>query len=82
MIIYNVTFDLTAVIARLKKFRLKEFNSMYPTIFVEADNPDDACYLAYCRVSEIILKQDESSETSKMLKEMMHEIKVTRVKPK
>ena len=82
MIIYNVTLDLTLVIARLKEFRLGEFNSLCPTVFTEAGNPDDACYFTMCRFSDIILKQKETATTALLLKDVLHDIRITKVRPK
>lgn len=82
MIIYNVTLDLTLVIARLKEFRLGEFNSLCPTVFTEAGNPDDACYFTMCRFSDMILKQKETATTALLLKDVLHDIRITKVRPK
>ena len=82
MIIYNVTLDLTLVIARLKEFRLGEFNSLCPTVFTEAGNPDDACYFTMCRFSDMILKQNETATTALLLKDVLHDIRITKVRPK
>lgn len=79
MIIYKVTIDLTLVMPRLKSFRLGEFNSLQPTVFTEASNPDDACYFTICRFSETILKQKETATTAILLKDMLHDIRITRV---
>ena len=55
MKIYKVELDLSLVISRLKKYKLQQYNSTHPTVFVQADNPDDACHLAYYQLAEIIL---------------------------
>ena len=49
--------DLSLVMSRLKKFRLGEYSSNFPTIFVDARDPDEACHLAYFKLVEIIQKQ-------------------------
>jgi hypothetical protein len=66
-------------ISRLKKFNLREFNSPYPVIFVEAKDPDDACYKCFCLFTENILKQDESKETAKLIKDILPDVRVTKV---
>ena len=80
MIIYKVTLDLTIVIPSLKNFRLGEFNSLYPTVFTEAKNPDDACYFTICRFSETILKQKETASTAILLKDLLHDVRITKVR--
>jgi hypothetical protein len=82
MIIYNVTLDLTLVMGRLKNFRLGEFNSLCPTVFTEASNPDDACYFTICKFSDTILKQKETASTAILLKDILYDIRITRVRPK
>ena len=79
MKIYVLEFDMTSVLPRLNRFRLKEFNHERPYIFVEADNPDDACYLGYCKLSEILLKQDESTETAILIKDIINDISIKKV---
>jgi len=80
MKLYKVKMDLTLVMTRLKKFRLKEYNDVSPTIFVEARDPDEACHLAYYRLVEILLKQDNSKETSLLAKDILFDITIREVK--
>ena len=79
MKIYVAEFDMTLALPRLKRFNLGIFNYTFPIIFVDADNPDDACYLAYCKFSEIILKRDESRETALFIKDIINDIRLRRV---
>lgn len=79
MKIYNVILDMNGVLPRLKKFRLKEFNDNFPNILIEAEDPDDACYSVYCKLSETLLKQEESVETAKLIKEISEQIRITKV---
>lgn len=77
--LYTVELDMTLVTGRLVKFRLQEFNSNNPSFFVEANDPDDACYFTICKFSEIILKQDESLETAKLLQQVIEDIRIKKV---
>ena len=47
---------LTLVMPRLKKYTLEDYNSSTPIIFVEAKDPDDACYKAMHKLASKILK--------------------------
>jgi len=67
--------DLLLVMGRLAKFNLGEYNSPYPTIFVEAKDPDEACYNALYKLVEIILKQDDSKKTSELVKDLVQDIR-------
>jgi len=79
MKIYVIEFDMSLVLPRLKRFNLGLFNYTYPIIFIDADNPDDACYLAYCKFSETLLKQDESTETALFIKDIINDIRIRKV---
>lgn len=79
MKIYIVKFDLLLVMNRLKRFDLKEFNSVEPSVFVEAENPDGALYEAYCMFSDTILKQSETKKTAIFLNNILHDVRVTKV---
>ena len=76
MKIYKVELDLSLVISRLKKYKLQQYNSTHPTVFVQADNPDAACHLAYYQLAEIILKQDLSSETALFVREILFDVSI------
>lgn len=79
MKIYVLKFDLSLVHSRLKKFRLREFNSENPTLFIEAPNADEACYLGYCKFADTILSQDSSPSTVKLIKDVENDIRITKV---
>jgi hypothetical protein len=79
MKIYMVQLDCSLVMSRLRKFNLREFNSEYPILFAEAADPDEACYLIYCKFSETILKQDDSVETARLINSALRDIRITKV---
>ena len=79
MKIYKLYMDLSLVMSRLKKFRLGEYSSNFPTIFVDARDPDEACHLAYFKLVEIILKQDASPEASALAKDILYDITIRKI---
>mgnify|MGYP001453379501 FL=1 len=72
--------DLSLVMSRLKRFNLGEYSNTYPTIFIEARDPDEACHLATYKLVEIILKQDHSPETSSLAKDILYDITIRKIK--
>ena len=44
---------MSLVISRLKNYRIYEYNSNAPIIFVEADDPDGACFKATHNLFEV-----------------------------
>lgn len=79
MKIYKVELDLSLVISRLTKYDLQQYNSSRPTVFVQAENPDDACHLAYYQLAEIILRQDLSTETALFIRDLLFDVSVKNV---
>lgn len=79
MKIYTVRLDMTYVLGRLKKFQLREFKVQFPILFIEAKDPDDACYFTMCKFSELLLKQKESVETAQLIKTLQNDIRITKV---
>jgi len=70
---------LTLVIPRLKKYELEDYNSSTPIIFVEAKDPDDACYKAMHKLAQKILKSDHSVETLNFIKDIFNDIRIIKI---
>jgi hypothetical protein len=60
---FKLSIDLSDLQADLKKFKLKEFSLPFSIIFIEENNPDDACYELLSRLMKLILSQDNSIGT-------------------
>lgn len=71
--------SLSLVMAKIKHYNLKEYKHMNPIIFVEAKDPDEACYKATNMFMSIILDQDNSIETIGFLKDLLHDIRVIKI---
>lgn len=82
MKIYVIKIDMTNVLDRLKKFKLQEFNHEYPEIFIEAQDPDEACHLCHCKFAETILRNDSSTSTANFIKELENDFRILKVKCK
>ena len=79
MVLYKVYMDLSLVINELTKFRLHQYNSAFPILFVEAANPDEACFKATYNLLQIILSQDNSVEARLLCREIKNNIRVLKV---
>lgn len=60
---FKLSIDLSDLQPDLKRFALKEFSLPFITIFIEEDNPDDACYELLIKLIRLILSQDSSLNT-------------------
>ena len=79
MKIYTVVLDTSRILEQLKDFKLYEFKDETPIIFVEAPDPDEACYMTMCKFAEILLKQDESNETALLLYDVFFKLRIIKV---
>lgn len=52
--------DMSSVYPDIKHLKLKKYDSPFPTVFVSANDPDDACHLVIAQLLKIILDQDSS----------------------
>jgi|TARA_B100001939_G_C16727854_1_gene524102 hypothetical protein len=79
MKIYKVFLDMTLIITRLSKYRIYEYNHNTPIIFVDASDPDEACFKAIYRLIKRVLDQDSSEEAKQICKDIKHDVRVTKV---
>jgi hypothetical protein len=57
---YKLMLDISNVYRSIKHLKLKEYNGPFPTIFVSAKDPDDACKIAIDNLIYMIISQDPS----------------------
>jgi hypothetical protein len=79
MKMYKLHVDMYLILPRLKKFRLGDYNSVTAIVFVEAKSADDACGIVWDQFVDMIQKQDNSTETNLLLKDLKDDFKVMKV---
>lgn len=60
---FKINIDLTDIFLHLLEYKLKEYPMPYLTLFIEAEDPDDACYELVKRIMNDILRKDNSIKT-------------------
>ena len=71
---------LELVIGRIAKYKLYEFNSIDPIIFVKADDPDGACFKANSKLASVIMEQRKKNKaTLNFIKEILSDVKIKRI---
>lgn len=79
MKIYKVHVCMTSVITRLKRYELEKYNNSISVIFMEADDPDDACYKATHDLAKILLKKDHSVDSINFIKEIINDVRILKI---
>jgi len=71
---------LELVMGRLNKYKLYEFSSTSPVIYVMAHDPDDACFKVSTKLIDVIFKQRKKNKTTlKFIKEILSDVRVKRI---
>ena len=73
---------MTLVLPRLIQFKLGKYNSYFPIIFVEGQDPDEACFKATYNLLQMILTQDGSVEARLLCREIKNDIRVIKIESK
>jgi hypothetical protein len=63
---YRIMLDISSIYHKIKHLRLKTYNSPFPTVFISADDPDEACRLVFDQLIKLIIDHDPSI-TSRIL---------------
>lgn len=76
---FKVSIDLSDLQTDLKRFVLREFSLPFSIIFIEEDNPDDACYELLTRLMKLILSQNNSIETRIMCRKIRQKLRIDKI---
>lgn len=76
---FKINIDLTDLFSILQQYHLKEYPIPFLTLFIEADNPDDACYDLVQRIITDVLRKDNSIMTRIFCKKIKKLIRFDRI---
>jgi len=78
---YKLYLDLGLIIRRLKKVKLEEYNSNNPIVFIDANDPDEACNKCFCNLSEKIMKSKRLTEAEmiELTNDLLHDMRIMKV---
>ena len=60
---YRIMLDISSIFGYIKHLHLRSYNSPFPTIFISASDPDDACCSVLDQLIKIIIDQDSTINT-------------------
>lgn len=78
---YRLEVDLLDVIGELITLDMLGYTMPFLTVFVEADNPDDACHAFYYRLKSAILNKDSSMEMRIFCRKITDLVRIDRIHP-
>lgn len=77
---FKVTLDLSSCYVYVKKFKLREFDAPFLTLFVQAEDPDEVCYEIVERLINQILREDNTITTRIICRKIKKLIRFDRIK--
>lgn len=60
MINFRIMLDISNIFNEIKHLKLKSYSTPFPTVFVSASDPDDACSICFNQLIKLIMDQDSS----------------------
>lgn len=76
---YRIMLDISSIYPYIKYLKLRSYNNPFPTIFISADNPDDACALVLNQLIKIIIDQDPSINMRLLCRKIKYEYRIDKV---
>lgn len=71
--------DISNIYKDISHLKLQSYNSPFPTIFISAQNPDDACNTVINNLLHMILKQDCSIKMRMICRKIRKYSKVDKI---
>jgi len=71
--------DISNIYLNIKHLKLKKYDSPFPTIFISAKDPDDACYIIIRNLINLIMNQDPSIDMRLICKKIKRECKIDKI---
>lgn len=79
MINFRIMLDISNIYPDIRHFKLRKYNSPFPTIFISAKNPDDACSMVINNLIDILMGQDCSIEVRIICRRIKREAKIDKI---
>jgi hypothetical protein len=71
--------DISSIYSKIKHLYLKTYNSPFPTIFISADDPDEACRLVFDQLIKLIIDQDPSITSRILCRRIKSECRIDKI---
>lgn len=71
--------DISSIYIDIKNFKLKKYDSPFPTVFISANDPDEACHFAISELVDLIMKKDPSISSRLLCRKIRKLAKIDKV---
>lgn len=68
---FEVKVNMAEVYPIIKGFKLREYSSLSPSVNVTATSPDNACFLVYKNLRDLLISQKVDSKVLEIVKSLI-----------
>jgi hypothetical protein len=76
---YRIMLDISSIYSKIKHLHLKSYNSPFPTIFISANDPDDACKTVFDQLITSIVFQDPSIKMRILCRKIKRQCRIDKI---
>lgn len=76
---YRLMVDISGVFNKIRHLILRSYNSPFPTLFISANDPDEACRLVFDQLIKIIIDQDPSIDMRILCRKIKRESRIDKI---
>lgn len=76
---FKLQIDILDIFVEIKRLDLRDFTTPFLLLFIEADDPDDACDIAIKRIINSILKADKSIKSRILCRKVRRTMRVDKI---
>jgi hypothetical protein len=78
--IYKIEIDISKILPLLKKVGIHRYKQESTHIFVQADDPDEACFIALAKLAQQMLEENNTAAVKDSIKNLRHMVRVVKLR--
>ena len=76
---FKVSIDLSDVYLELAQIDIREYTKPFMLVFVEADNPDEACIIVARRILKAIMQQGDTVDNRVLCRKTKRTMRIEKI---
>lgn len=76
---FKISIDFSDLYLELVDLYMKEYTQPFMLVFVEAEDPDDACFKVLSRIIQIILNNGKTIENRILCRKMKYKLRIEKI---
>jgi RNAse (barnase) inhibitor barstar len=76
---FKISIDFSDLYLELVDLYMKEYTHPFMLVFVEAEDPDDACFKVLSRIIQIILNNGKTIENRILCRKLKNKLRIEKI---